>query len=77
MSHGGRLVALSVFHDCVALEEVFLYNLGLVNGQVAITGEASIVNLPGSALQNNTGLYWPDWANTSDHIAITATVPQA
>lgn len=49
-----------------------VYDLGLVNGALSATSGTSVVQLPGSPLQNVESIGWVDWSNGSNSLAVAA-----
>jgi len=47
-----------------------VFDLGVVDGTLAVTGEVSVIQLPGGPLENADSVGWVDWANGSDTLGI-------
>jgi Tol biopolymer transport system component len=60
------LEAIPFIGDCS------VYDLSLVDGVLSASSGTSVVQLPGSPLENVEAVGWVDWANGSDTLAVAA-----
>jgi Tol biopolymer transport system component len=59
-----------------SFEGLIVFQLGVVSGQLAIVGEMSVTDVPGSPL-HGVPLAFPAWANTLDLLVVSAVTPDS
>jgi Tol biopolymer transport system component len=64
---GFSVVPGTSFYNC------FVYELDVIDGALTVIANESLVDVPGSPLQDNHGLAWPDWSRTANIIAVSAS----